>query len=220
MTIAARRKRWIVVIVAIVILAALLYGWQGDQAVDWIKSVLGEGAHPLLFLFLFLILPLIGFPVSVLFVLVGVKFGSLWGVVILFAGMAIHLMVAFLVTRSFLRQTIQGKLVELGYSLPEIPQRRVLWFSCVFMAVPGLPYTVKNYALPLCGVPFGTFFFSGLLFQGLLGVPLVIAGDAVATERILLMSGILAVFIGLIALVQHLAKKHFSKAPQTRHKGR
>lgn len=149
----------------------------------------------------------------------GVKFGSLWGLVILFAGMALHLVVAFLVTRSFFRQMIQRKLVELGYSLPQVLQHRVLWFSCVFMAVPGLPYTVKNYALPLCGVPFGTFFFSGLLFQGLMGVPLVIAGDAVATERILLMAGVLAAFIGLIALVQRLTKNHFSP-PETSHSGR
>lgn len=55
MTIFGRRKRWIGVVVATVILAALLYGWQGDRVSDWIASVLGEGAHPLLFLSLFLI---------------------------------------------------------------------------------------------------------------------------------------------------------------------
>jgi len=53
-----------------------------------------------------------------------------------------------------------------------------------------------------------------------MGVPLVIAGDAVDVERILLMSGILAVFIGLIALVQRLTKKHFSKARERSRKDR
>ncbi len=210
------RKHWIGIagVSAALLVMAAAYRWLGDDASAWIAAVVGEGTPPLLFLLLYFLLPLIGFPISVFLVLIGVKFGSLWGVVVLFSGIAAHLGVIFLVTNSVLRAPIQRKLVDLGYRLPQIPQQRPLWFSCIFMAVPGLPYTVKNYALALCGVPFGYFFLSGFLFQGLMGVPFVIAGDALATEQMILLAAILAAITGLAAIGNHFRKRYRQTASQ------
>jgi uncharacterized membrane protein YdjX (TVP38/TMEM64 family) len=74
------------------------------------------------------------------------------------------------------------------------------------MAVPGLSYTLKNYALALSGVPFRYYFPSGYLVQGAMGVPFVIAGDAVAGRSLALLGaiiGVLLILYGLVYLLRH-----------------
>lgn len=218
-----RRKRWIAagVLGAAVLAAVLLYRWRGDDIVAWITASFSRGAPPVFFLLMFLLLPLLGFPISVFLVLLGLKFGWLWGVVILFAGIAAHLLAAFSIANSFLRDPIQRKLVDLGYRLPQVPRHRRLWFSCLFMAVPGLPYAVKNYALALCGVPFGHYFFSGFVFQGTMGVPFVIAGEALAAEQMLLLLLVVVGSGGLMAMIHRIkartTKRSSTRRPATEH---
>ena len=211
------RKRWIAIVwlSAAVLAAALLYAWQGDNTLAWIASGFSENTPPALFLLMFLVLPLIGFPISVFLVLIGVKFGSLWGVLILFVGIAAHLLASYRIANSFLHGPIERGLVDLGYRLPQVPPHRVLWFSSLFMVVPGLPYTVKNYALALCGVPFTVYFFSGFVFQGAMGVPFVVLGDALATEQLILLVVVVGASAGLIAALQWLKKRYAQRSDRS-----
>lgn len=169
-------------------LLAMLYLLWGEDARDFVQYALGEGSPPVLFLVLFAVLPLFGFPVSAFLVLLGVRFGIAGGLAIMIAGMAFHLLAAFWIVHSFLRSLVLRLLRRMDYRLPQVPEDRVVWFSFVFMAVPGLSYCLKNYVLPLAGVPLRHFFLAGFLMQGAMGVPFVIAGDALATESLLLLA--------------------------------
>jgi uncharacterized membrane protein YdjX (TVP38/TMEM64 family) len=190
------------------LLAALLAVWLWDDAAAFIRYAVNPQTHAGLFLLMFVLLPLVGFPISAFLVLIGVKFGAGYGVLITLAVMPLHLLVSFLVANSFLRSLLQRCLETMNYRLPQLPRERALWFSFVFMAVPGLPYSVKNYVLSLAGAPFRYYFLSGYLVQGAMSIPFVVAGDAVAGEHLVILAVIFIVMVLLYAMVHQLRQRH------------
>ena len=193
-----------VVVLAVVVVAV----WWWEEAAAFIDYAVSSETHAAIFLIMFAVLPLLGFPISAFLVLLGVKFGGWYGCLIMALGMPFHLIVSFLLTHSFLRSLLQQCLESMDYRLPQIPRERALWFSFVFMAVPGLPYAVKNYVLPLSGAPFRFYFLSGYLVQGAMGLPFVVAGDAVAGEHLVILAVIFAVMLAIYAVVQQLRRRH------------
>jgi uncharacterized membrane protein YdjX (TVP38/TMEM64 family) len=202
------KKNLGLVLLAVAVLAVILGVWWWEEAAALIGYALSSETHAGVFLIMFAVLPLLGFPISAFLVLLGVKFGGWYGSLIMAAGMPVHLIVSFLVANSFMRSLLQRCLENMDYRLPQIPRERALWFSFVFMAVPGLPYTVKNYALPLSGAPFRFYFLSGYLVQGAMGIPFVVAGDAVAGEHLVILAVIFAVMLAIYAGVQQLRRRH------------
>jgi uncharacterized membrane protein YdjX (TVP38/TMEM64 family) len=197
-----------VALLAIAVLAAILGVRWWEEAAAFIDYAVSSETNAGIFLTMFAVLPLLGFPISAFLVLLGVKFGGWYGSLIMAVGMPFHLIVSFLVANSFMRALLQRCLESMNYRLPQIPQKRALWFSFVFMAVPGLPYTVKNYVLPLSGAPFRYYFLSGYLVQGAMGIPFVVAGDAVAGEHLVILAVIFAVMLAIYAVVQQLRQRH------------
>ncbi len=191
----------------VLLLGGAVYWRLGDEIAAFMNYVLREETHPGLFLLMFVVLPPIGFPISAFLVLIGAKFGAWAGVLIMAAGIPIHLLVAFFVAHSFLRAMIRRYLEKIDYELPEVPQDKVVWFSCFFMAVPGLSYTLKNYTLALSGVPFKYFFLSGYLIQAAMGIPFVIAGEALAGKSLLLLAAVLIVLLVIYFIVYKIRKR-------------
>jgi len=195
-------------IVAILCLLALLYWLLHDEAAALMSYAMDEETHPLLFIGLYLALPLFGFPISPFLVLLGIKFGGWLGGLIMFAGMPIHLFVALLLSHSFLRSWLRRLFEKLDYRLPKIPAEREAWFGFVFMAVPGLSYALKNYILALSGISKRIFFLCGFLVQGIMGIPLVILGDAAAKKKLFLLVAIVLVLLLLYGLFHRVRKRH------------
>lgn len=195
------------VVLAAALLAMVLSWWVWDDAAAFIHYAVDAKSNPGLFLLMFALLPLVGFPISALLILSGIKFGAWTGVLVMLAGMPLHLLVSFLVANSFLRSLLQQFLVKMDYQLPQIPRDHILWFSFVFMAVPGLPYTVKNYALPLAGAPFRQYFLCGYLVQAAMGVPFVVAGNAVAGKHLAMLALVFVLMAAIYAGVLWLRKR-------------
>jgi len=70
-----------------------------------------------------------------------------------------------------------------------------------------LPHTLKNYVLALSGVPFKYFFLSGYLIQAAMGIPFVIAGEALAGKSLLLLAAVLAVLFVIYFIVYKIRKR-------------
>lgn len=98
-------------------------------------------------------LPLVGFPVSVLFVVAGAKFGSLWGTIWVSVSIVIHLVVTYWVTTTFLHDRIAAIFGRTRYKMPKIPAGEHIPVTLLTALVPGVPYAAKNYLLVLAGVP-------------------------------------------------------------------
>ena len=153
------------------------------------------------FLLLMLVLPLVGVPLSIFIFVLGIKFGIGYGILILEIIMPLHILASYLIALT-VRQPIKNFLVKrLSYHIPEIPENKVALFSFLLLALPVFPYAVKNYILPLAGVPFRYCMWLNWVIQGTLSIPFVILGKSAADMNLLLFAitlGVLAVlFMGL-----------------------
>ena len=153
------------------------------------------------FLLLMLVLPLVGVPLSIFIFVLGIKFGIGYGILILEIIMPLQILASYLIART-VRQPIKNFLVKrLSYHIPEIPENKVALFSFLLLALPVFPYAVKNYILPLAGVPFRYCMWLNWVIQGTLSIPFVILGKSAADMNLLLFAitlGVLAVlFMGL-----------------------
>ena len=145
------------------------------------------------------VLPAVGFPVTPFLVLLGLRFGTVWGVVIMLAVTPLHLAVSFWFTRAVASRWIQNLAEKIGVSIPRMPENRHLGYGFLFMVIPGLSYALKNYLLPLSGIRFFPYMVCAWLIQGIMGIPFVIMGKAVVQwdVKLLAVAGgiILAVFL-------------------------
>ena len=113
------------------------------------------------FILAFLILPLLGFPVSILLVLAGVRFGLGGGMALAAGGMLFHHFAAFRLAHGGFRQRVSERLKRAGYSIPAIRAGHRAWFTMLFAAVHGPPYAAKLYLLALTDIPFRIYLWAG-----------------------------------------------------------
>ena len=77
--------------IGIIILGGALYFWLGEDFTVLLNFAVAEETHPALFLLLFALLPIVGFPISVFLVLLGAKFGAWPGVLIMVTVLCFYL---------------------------------------------------------------------------------------------------------------------------------
>jgi uncharacterized membrane protein YdjX (TVP38/TMEM64 family) len=194
---------------AVVILTAgvgfLFFREDIQPLVTLIKS---DQTHPAVLIGCFLILPLLFFPITVLLVLVGMRFDALAGILIIFMLTPFHLLVSFFVVRSVFRSRIEQFARKKNFGIFTIPPKRHLEFAFLFMAVPGLPYTLKNYLLPVSGIPFRMYFLISWLVQGVMGIPFVVLGDAASQWNIHLVLIALSVLLTGYFIARQIRKRY------------
>ncbi|MDQ6630228.1 MAG: VTT domain-containing protein [Verrucomicrobiota bacterium] len=102
-------------------------------------------------------LPLVGFPVSLVYVVAGSKFGSGAGLLLCAVAIAVHLIGTYWIAR-FLRKPLENFLRKRNYQLPQVPGGEELPITLLTALIPGLPYAARNYLLALSGVPLKIYF--------------------------------------------------------------
>lgn len=150
------RSRWriarMISAVGLLSLGVYLYS-QGHLAPDHLR-LFGASLPAWLFLIAYLVLPLFGFPISVALLASGLKFGFGKSVAIAAVGMGFHTLIAWQITHGYFHQRMELWLSRTRFRLPQIPDQHQIWFTCLFVTLPGLPYAVKLYSLALTNLPF------------------------------------------------------------------
>jgi uncharacterized membrane protein YdjX (TVP38/TMEM64 family) len=164
-------------LLVLMLLAAGIYVAGAGELGAWLHAMINEETHNGLFILLYFILPLAGCPITIFLLLLGVKFDIWIGVLIMFAGMAFHAAAIFPAANTVLRPLIEKILRRSRYRLPQFSHGRYAWPSIIFMVVPGISYTMKDYILSLSGLRFWPYFLIAWLAQAILGIPVVVAGD-------------------------------------------
>lgn len=113
---------------------------------------------PLAMLPLMAILPIFGFPISVVYLFAGLRFGPVWGGVVVAGVTAVHLVGTYVVGRSFLRKPLERYIERRHAKLPQVPDDEQAPVAVIGGLVPGLPYFVRNYILVLAGLRLRIFF--------------------------------------------------------------
>ncbi len=121
----------------------------------------GKRIHALWFLVLFLILPLVGFPLSILLVLAGIRFGFAVGMAVSAAAVFFHNFAAYHISHGLFRDRMRNFLERAGYAIPPISPGHSVRLTALFAAIHGPPYFAKLYLLALTDIPFVIYFWVG-----------------------------------------------------------
>lgn len=112
-----------------------------------------EGLNGLVIFTAIVVLPLIGFPVTMVHAVAGLRFGIGPGCAVVALATLLQLLGAYGLVK-LAPQFFERKLEPLRKRLPEGTHMPVTLFT---MLLPGVPYFAQIYVLPLVGVPLGTF---------------------------------------------------------------
>lgn len=151
------RKRLLFFAASILALTVYLY-WPGQLRQESLKQF-GAALPTWLFLPAYLVLPLLGFPISVLLLASGLKYGFAISIMIASVGMAFHTFAAWHIAHGNHRLRLEAWLSQTRFDLPTIPERHQIWFTALFVTMPGLPYALKLYSLALTNLPFQRYMF-------------------------------------------------------------
>jgi len=153
-----RHAIWTIIGVAAVVIATvaliILYtdlSWV--NVTDWIADL-----DPVAVLPLMALLPIAGFPIAIVYLVAGARFGPLWGGVVVAGITVVHLAGTHLIAKSFLRQPLRRFIEKRHAHLPEIPVDEQAAVCLIAALVPGLPYFVRNYVLALADVKLRYYF--------------------------------------------------------------
>jgi len=191
-----QQKRFLMIALLLLCIMGILYLSYKNNVFAYMTYVINEQTHPVVFILLFILLPIVGFPVILFLILLGIKFGIETGMLIMLLCLPIHLVVSFLLANKLLKPLIKDFAKKKGYRFPQIPESRLIWFSILFMAIPGLSYTMKNYIFALSGISFRYYILIGYLVNGLLGIPFIVAGHAMMGRSFLLL---IVIFLFLLS---------------------
>lgn len=175
-----------------------------NQLFDWISQ-----APPIGLFAALVLLPLIGIPVSPVWIAVGVRLGTLTGILIALAALLINFTLAYGIATRFIRGRLHARLESRGNALPEMkPGDETRWIILVRMA-PGFPLFLQNYLLGMAGVGFLRYLILSLPIQGIYAFLFISLGTSLSGSglwrAVLAASGLVAAGL-LISLVRrHLS---------------
>ena len=193
----------------------LLAGWFiWHHRADLSRETLvarGQELHAAWFIAAFFVLPVLGFPLSVLLLLAGIRFGLGWGMVVATTGTFFHHFAAFYLAHGSFRDNVRLRLERAGRKIPPIKEKHRIWFTMLFAAIHGPPYAAKLYLLALTDVPFRIYLWAGAPVYVLFCFVTVGAGSAVTTFNptwIYILTGVMAALL----LAGYLLRKRFGAA--------
>lgn len=121
----------------------------------------GRELHAAWFIAAYFILPVLGFPISILNLLAGVRFGLGGGMALVSGGTIFHHIAAYRITHGWLRGRVRAWLEKTGRGIPPIRKDHQALLTAIFAAIHGPPYAPKLYLLALADIPFHTYLWVG-----------------------------------------------------------
>jgi uncharacterized membrane protein YdjX (TVP38/TMEM64 family) len=129
---------------------------------DWIAQAPPVGLFAALVL-----LPLVGIPVSPVWIAVGIRMGTGTGTLIALAALLLNFTLAYGIATRFIRGRFRAWLEKRGKALPAMTAGdETRWIVLVRIA-PGFPLFLQNYLLGMAGVGFLRYLIFSLPIQGL-----------------------------------------------------
>jgi uncharacterized membrane protein YdjX (TVP38/TMEM64 family) len=211
-----QNKRALASIAGLIVIGLLLVGvvffytdltWSG--VTTWI-----DGVDPIAALPLMALLPVVGFPISVVYLFAGARFGPVGGGVVVTIVTAVHLLATYGIARSFLRGPLQRFIERKHLPLPHIPEDEQAAICVIAALVPGLPYVMRNYLLALAGVRFRYYFWVCLPIYVARSYVTILLGDMSSNfnlHKVMILVGVDVLKVGICAFVIWRLREHHRK---------
>ena len=175
-----RKHRGKLVSAAIVLALAAWFAWEHRANLSRENLVArGQELHAAWFIAAFFILPVLGFPISILTILAGVRFGLVGGMALAAGGTIFHHIAAYRITHGLFRDKVRERLERAGRKIPPIKKEHQVLLTALFAAIHGPPYAPKLYLLALTDIPFRIYLGVGAPIYILFCLVQIGAGSAV-----------------------------------------
>lgn len=181
----------------------LLNIYDISSVMDSVRQYLSR-TPAFVFIALTLVLPLSGIPLTYIMILAGIKFGALFGVILLALILPFQLILMYYLGRYPARNGVNWLFRNTRYTLPTLPQKHHHLYTIAVVIFPGLSYALKQYGLAVTGIPFRIYMAVSLPLTFLLVMPFVVLGGAAVEYNPLLLGGAIAGIIALFYLVRTL----------------
>jgi uncharacterized membrane protein YdjX (TVP38/TMEM64 family) len=209
-----KKKLWLKLMIAAVVLGIVVLALT--QLVDWpkVREWMQQLDHRWL-LGLMTVLPLVGFSISLIYLVIGAVFGGPMGLVIVAGITAVHLLASHWIGRGYLRKPLERWMEKRQYRLPELSPGEDASISLMAVLVPGPPYFVRNYLLAVSGVPLRIYFWVCWPVYVLRSCIVIFLGDfsnGLSTKRIIILTSVFVTKVGICAfLLQRLRARFRAK---------
>lgn len=166
--------------------------------------------HPIFLIGALAILPALGFPAAIFFVIGSIAYGIVWGLVFSAIGVAINISLCYWIANSFLRKWILHILHRRGHKLITIPPSEARATIIAVRLMPGVPLFAQNYILGVAGVNFIQYFVFSLLIEILWAVFYILAANTAVHHST---KSLILAILGLLSLAlffkvfRHMAAK-------------
>jgi uncharacterized membrane protein YdjX (TVP38/TMEM64 family) len=199
-----RRQRIMVLSIAVVVVIVFAAITRFGGGEHWREAI--NRLPVVALLTCFALLPLSGFPVTLILLAVGARFGFGVGLAITAGAIVVHLSISYPLAER-LRRPVTALLRRAGWTLPKLDHQTAWPFSLWLSLAPGLSYALKNYTSPLAGVPFRTYFFTYFPVHLCTSVIGLLLGGATTRFSWPLAFGVLAYAVGMGILSRRLASR-------------
>jgi uncharacterized membrane protein YdjX (TVP38/TMEM64 family) len=209
-----RKNKWSLLAVAAVV-AAISIVILSD-VVDWheLRQSLESMERGPLLVFV-AVMPLFGFSVALVYLVVGAVFGGWLGLAVVAGITAIHLLGSHWIGRRVLRAPVQRFLKRRSHRLPELLEGEEWAVALMAALVPGLPYFVRNYLLAVSDIPLRIYFWVCWPVYVLRSSVVIFLGDYsgdISVLRVTVLVSVLAVKVAICAgLIFWLRGRHKAK---------
>lgn len=199
---------------AIVVVGAVWWWWRSDYTLQDVTEAIA-GYNWLVVFCLMATLPVVGFSVSVVYLVAGVKFGPVVGGVAVAGATAVHLLLTHWICQSVLRGPLQRFLAKRNHHLPHVPEGENASIAVMAALVPGLPYFVRNYLLALTDIPLRTYFWVCLPIYVARSYVAILLGDFGGDpdrQTLLLLAAVYVVKLSICAYLLWRVRRRFKRA--------
>ena len=172
-----------------------------------------RGAPPWVIVAALSLLPLVGIPLSPLWLVTGATFGMKTGMFLIVTGFAINFALAYLVSNRLLREPLLRLFQRRGVGIPQALPGEYAKLVIAVRVFPGLPNFMQSYLLGLANVPFRIYYLLSFPPQIAYAVGFVMFGDSIVNlegGRIILAVSIV-IAAGLLLNIVHKRQKSPAK---------
>lgn len=165
-----------------------------------------------LFFLMVAILPLVGFPITPLFIIAAIRFGVGWAIPFCLAALAANLTLAHWISTRWLHNFIQGIARRWNYHLPKVGHENAAKWVFV-IRICGAPLAVQNYVLGLSYVPFWPYIWVSLATQAPVVIGVIVFGESFFTGNFGKALLGLALLVLVLIAVSYFRKRYVQAKP-------
>lgn len=172
---------------------------------------------PLAFFTAMALLPVIGCPIFIFYLIAGTAFAATMGVggVLVAAGVAllVNLSLTYWLARYGLRPWLERMIARTRFKIPQLAAADHAELTLILRITPGPPFFVQSYLLGLAEVRFRTYLWISWAISMAYASGFIVFGDAIlhgkARVAIMGLSALVAV-----SLIVHFLRRHYGKKPK------